>query len=404
MKRILIVFLINLSFLPTFSQKETEFSCDVRQVKSKMEIDGKQLFYALPKNSIRVEVEIKKTTQIEGPYSGFALKYLNISEGTIQMDDEFYTLVSAKFHRNSQVDSSAYFAINYEGFGAFPALQLNADGVILGCNVRESIQGYSTSVSAEWTAETESQNYKFFDLGIKSFLEEDEEKRQKTVQTDSTQIKIPIASSKLVPTPVENNAENAAEFIRKLRKRRLKLIYGDLGETFAVEGETMKKMVAELDAYEQKYLELFVGKTIENAYTYYFDFVPDDKSNSEQQILAWFSRSKGLELSKSETRKGDFQPLTLTSNVISTIPQPTILTIDQKQKSSVPVKYGLYYRIPGRIDALLQFGDKLITRQQIEIAQKGTVIPMPVDYLNNPNYSIEFHPETGTLKRIYSKN
>jgi hypothetical protein len=404
MNRIIVIFLICLNSLSAFSQKELEFSCDVKQVKSKMEIDGKQLFYALPKNSIQVEVEIKKTTQIEGPYSGFALKYLNISEGTIQMDDEFFTLVSAKFHRISQVDSSAFFAVNYEGYGGFPALQLNADGVILGCNVKEPIQGYATAVCAELQIETELENFLFLDLGIKSFLEETEETKYKTIQTDSTPIKIPIASSKLVPTSVEVNAESAAEFIRKLRKRRLKLIYGDSGETFAVEGESMKKMVEELDAYEQKYLELFIGKTIERSFTYYFSFVPDDKSDSEQQVLAWFSRSKGLELSKSETRKGDFQALTLTSNLISKIPEPKVQTIDQKQKSSVPVKFGLYYRIPGRIDAMLQYGDKTLTRQQIEIAQKGVIIPMPVDYLNSPNYSIEFYPETGALKRIYSKN
>jgi hypothetical protein len=252
--------------------------------------------------------------------------------------------------------------------------------------------------------ETELENFLFLDLGIKSFLEETEETNYKTIQTDSTPIKIPIASSKLVPTSVEVNAESAAEFIRKLRKRRLKLIYGDAGETFAVEGESMKKMVEELDAYEQKYLELFIGKTIERSFTYYFNFVPDDKSDSEQQILAWFSRSKGIELSKSDTRKGDFQALTLTSNLISKIPEPKVQTIDQKQKSSVPVKFGLYYRIPGRVDAILQYGDKTLTRQQIEIAQKGVIIPMPVDYLNSPNYSIEFYPETGALKRIYSKN
>ena len=60
------------------------------------------------------------------------------------------------------------------------------------------------------------------------------------------------------------DAEAAADFIRKLRKRRNKLIYGDGGETFAVEGESMKKMLDALDVYEQKYLELFIGKTIES--------------------------------------------------------------------------------------------------------------------------------------------
>lgn len=401
MKRLSLILFVLVQFSIGFAQREMELDCDVRPVTSKMIINGRQIFYALPKNVIRIEIEIKKTIQYEGPYSGFALKYLNISEGIVLVDNEFYSIESLNIHRISQPDSNRFFAVSNSNYMGFPALQLNTDGVIVGCNNLEQCEGYNTLTCPLKTPEIELEEFLFTDLGVSPFTMEKKETLYRTVQTDSTPVKVPYTQTKIVSTTMETNAREAASVIRKLRKRRMKLIMGIKDETFAVEGEAMKKMIEELEIYEQQYLELFIGKSIDKSQTYYFDFEPNEESEMEQQIVAWFSKNKGLVLGKPDARKNNYKPLILKAQVRGKLPTPQIQVMDQAQKSPVAIKYGLYYRIPGRIDLALQFENRTLIDQQLEIAQKGVVVPLPVFYLNNSDYSIEFHAETGGIKRIY---
>ena len=404
MKQLIILIFLFLQLIPCFSQKGTNASCEVRHVTSKLMIDGRQMFYALPKNIIEIKVVIKKTTQFEGPYSNYAQKYLNITEGVIQMDDEFYTIETVKFDRTSIPDSSRFYSLSYIGYDGLPLLQLNPDGILIGCNVNKTVQGYSTINSPILISEPQTEEFKFTDLGVKPFLVEKKETLYKTVQTDSTTLKVPYTKTKMVSTSDDFNADEIAALIRKIRKRRMKLVMGYKDETFAVDGKSMVKMVEELDELEQMYIELFMGKTIEKTHTYSFSYEPDEDSNAEQKIVGWFSPSKGLNVSKPNIRRSDYQPLVLKSQVIGKVPDSEIKVMNNTQKTPVAIKYGLYYRIPGRIDVSLHVFDKKLASQQWEIAQKGRVIPLPVDYLNDQKYSIEFYPETGALKRISFNN
>lgn len=401
MKQILLIIILLIQFITVFSQKEEGADCDVKKVTSKFIIDGRQMFYVLPKNTIRVEVEVKKTIQYEGPYSTFAPKYLNISEGIIQMDAESYSIISVQFSRTSKADSSQYYSITSNGYEDFPMLQLNADGVILGCNLTKPVPDYST-ISKPFTAtKSKMEDFNFADLGIKPFLVEKEITLYKTVETDSTPQRVSYVQSKIEPTTAEYNAEEAAAFIRKIRKRRMKLVMGLKEEVIEVEGKSMRAMIEELNKYERLYLELFLGKTVEKTDKYYFEFEPNSKSGNEQQNLGWFSQSRGISSVKPDAKRKDFKPLEIKSQTISEMPKSQIQTMDKSGKTPVPIKYGLYYRIPGRIDMSLHYSNKIIARQKWEIAQKGKVLPLPVDYLNNHKYSIEFYPETGALKGIF---
>ncbi len=401
MKRFAFVFFISIQFLTGFSQKEQEITCEVRQVTSKLMINGRQMFYALPKNVIKIDITIKKTSQFVGPYYKYAQKYLNVNEGVIQMDGEFFIIESAKFIRLSMPDSSKYYSLNCIGHNELPLLQLNRDGVLIGCNVNKAIKGYSTEKQPFYWPEPKTEEFQFVDLGVKPFLVEKKEKMFKTVQTDSVPVRVPYTKTVLHPTSNDFNAAEASAFIRKIRKRRMKLVMGYKDETFAVDGQSMQKMVEELDNYEKMYLELFMGKTIEKLYTYSFYYEPEEDSDAEQKIVGWFSPSRGLNTTKPTARRSDFQPLVIKSNTVGKVPNAEIEVMDNSQKNPSSIKYGLYYRIPGRINMCLYLIDRKLACMQCEIAQKGRVVPLPVDYLMNQKYSIEFYPETGALKSIY---
>lgn len=391
-----VVFVVNV-----YAQKEGLLDCDVRQVSNKLSVNGNQLFYALPRNTLRIQLEVTCETLFKGPYSQYASKYLGISDGVIHNDDELFKISSVKVDRLSQPDSMHYYSVTVGGFSGFPMLQLNSDGVILGCNLPYQVEGNGFKPSSQFQSEFESDEYVFTDLGVKPFVYEKTETLYKMVETDSVPARIAYEHKKIEQTSEEMNAEEAAAFIIKLRKRRLKLIAGIKDEVIDVNGNAIDAMIEELKRIEDKYLELFIGKTSEKKYTYYFDFDPDAGTSAEQQIVGWFSNKKGLIVGKREFRKADYKPLVIHANVKGKIPETQIQVMDQNQKTPTPIKYGLYYRIPGRIDVMLKYNNQILTQQEWEIAQKGQVLPLPVTYLNDQSYAVEFYPEVGSVKRIF---
>jgi hypothetical protein len=73
-------------------------------------------------------------------------------------------------------------------------------------------------------------------------------------------------------------------------------------------------------------------------------------------------------------------------------------------KSPVAIRHGLFYRIPAWVNLSLSFTDKVLLSQKMLIAQRGTVAPLPADYLNQGIYEIEFYPDLGSIKRIQKKS
>jgi hypothetical protein len=386
------------------AQKETNLLCNVRPVTSNVMVDGFQLIYSLPKNYIEVSLSVNHFVQIPGPYAKYAEKFLNITEGVILTDAAYYEIQEANFRRFSRPDSLKQYVISYQGFGTFPALQLTTDGLIKACNVSHDVVWEQTAEAYQIPLVQEPEAPFFTDLGVIPFVEEKSETLYKMVPTDSTPRRVPYDHTKVVPTTEEYNAKEAADFIRKLRKRRLKLVIGLKDETFPVEGEAMKAMLAELQSLEQKYLELFVGKTVQQTLNYKFNFEPEADVQAEQQIVGWFSLTNGFSAVKPDLRKNDFKPLIMHANRLGKAPEVNIQQMDNSGKSPVVIKHGLYYSIPAWVNLSLNFTDKVLLSQKMLIAQRGAVAPLPADYLNQGNYEIEFYPDLGSIKRMHKRS
>lgn len=385
------------------AQKETNLSCSVRPVTSNVTIDGYQLIYSLPKNYIEVSLHVNRLVQIPGPYAKYAEKFLNITEGVIVTDATYYEIQEANFRRLSRPDSLMHYVLTYEGFGALPALQLTTDGLIKACNVSHEVVWEQAAEAYQIPIVQEPEAPFFTDLGVIPFIEEKTETLYKMVPTDSTPRRVPYDNTKVIPTSEEHNAKEASDFIRKLRKRRLKLLIGLKDETFPVEGEAMKIMVTELENLEKKYLELFVGKTVQQTLIYRFNFEPEADVQAEQQIVGWFSLTNGFSATKPDLRKNDFKPLIMQANRLGIVPEVNIQQMNNSGKSPVAIKHGLYYRIPTWVNISLSFTDKVLLSQKMLIAQRGAVATLPADYLNQGNIEVEFYPDLGSIKRIQKK-
>jgi hypothetical protein len=400
MRKFSILLLVLMITSCLFGQKDVGSSIDVKQVSGNISLDGHQLFYSLPMNKILVKISITKTVLAKGPYAEFALRHLNITSGIIDADAMEYRIDSVSLERISQADSSKRYAVHFTGFENLPELQLNSDGCIIACNCPRELAGYSFSSKIVTQVEQEKEASPFYDLGTKSFLEEKEKELSQAIQNDSNHVRTPYEEEKFIPKTPDEIAENAAAFIRKIRKRRLKLIVSMYQESNAVDGNAMRIMVDELEKLEKSYVELFVGKTESISYTLSYIYSPNENTDADLQTLCWFSKSMGLVNQKSDVRRNDFKPLTIRVQTSGINPKVTLPAADVSSKNSNAARYGLFYRIPATTEVIVECPENMHVNKQMQIAQKGFVVPLPVEYFINRKYSIEFDGQTGALRRI----
>lgn len=384
-----------------FSQKNNAGKYGVYPIRSDFRVYGNQLFYALPKNKIKVSIRIKKTKIIQGPYAPYALKYLNISEGIASSDATYYAIQDVSIDRYSIADSSKFYVINTEEEN-MPLISLRADGVIVSYNLKNQEDNNELPEQTFLKSNTITQNFSFTDLGVKPFLIKEKETSFRTITTDTGLVKIPVDKTIEQSTSEEKNAEEAAALIRKVRKRRSKLLFGMLDKVVPSDGDALQIRIDELNRLEQAYIELFAGKKIVSEQVYSFDFEPSDEEDKEQTVLCWFSPQQGVNYAKPALKQSSYEPIFLKLSTQNQLPKAQINTIDASSKNS-EITYGLYYRIPTQVDCILAFENKILIKKTMQIAQKGPILALPKSYIVKNKFSIAYYPETGAIKFVKEK-
>ncbi|MCQ2375078.1 MAG: DUF4831 family protein [Salinivirgaceae bacterium] len=374
------------------AQKDAESFIQVNSIKgNSFSSNGRQIVYSLPQNYFSITFNVKKVVKVAGPYANWAEKYLNITSDVITSNETNYAIEDVKINRFSVPDSSNRYAISYSNQDLAPAITLASNGMIATCNAHADITVNEPDIITVNQLENNNIEARFFDLGVKSFM--CEEGGDEENEADSLENKKPTT---IIPKTDEQNAEDAASFIRKLRKRRLKLAVGMSGEVNSYDGLAMQTMLAEIDKLEKSYIELFVGRVIESHYTETFTIAPTSSTEVEQRHIVWFSPSQGFTVN---ARKSDAVDIQLKITTLSSKTDVERQTTDASSKSSSAIRYGLYYREPAIAVLSIDCPNVLRFRTQTTIAQKGSVLSLPADYFNH-KYSIVFDTETGALKSI----
>ncbi|MBR4996169.1 MAG: DUF4831 family protein [Alistipes sp.] len=136
-----------------------------------------------------------------------------------------------------------------------------------------------------------------------------------------------VNSSSMSP---ENAAAQAAQAIFTIRKNRMDLISGEAGEN--VFGAGLKDALAELDAKEQAYLELFLGKKVVKTFTK--RFIIPVVAGQESYSVARFS-NKGIVENGEAT--GNEVKLILTPSA-ATPKFSSISEVDARDKTAIAVR------------------------------------------------------------------
>ncbi len=321
-------------------------------------------YYALPLSKFAVTVTLKQEIYIPGPYFMYAKKYLGISD-VITHSYEYWSITDINITHYSEADPDYLYNVTGNTSSLFnkkieELCQSNL--ILLPANFA------TEKIFSNTTGTINREDTIFTDLSIKRNFEIKKGASVSEVLPDSSYIN--PASSKTELKTIEQKAEEAANFIIKIRKRRFKLIAGQYD--FMPDGEALGKAVEELNRTEKAYLSLFAGKTIISTWIRTFHFIPKDNMQNKKDILFRFNENSGI---LSENTPGG-KPFIVEAEDMN-------ITKGLEQNNNNPefIHNKIYYRVPDQAILRCYLGEQMIKEAKYPVFQFGTIVSvqLPVE-------------------------
>ena len=328
------------------------------------------VIYTLPRTGIRIQAEVSQEKFFHGPYYEYAAKYLGV-KGAASSDGEAWKITDLKMETFGAPDPAEV----HKAMGAVASmLSLSDEGVLMGINSPVKSEE-SKSYTTDFTPAVELPHDIWAEMSMHSFLEGKDSLKRSGDKVKS----------------FEEKAAEAAQDIIKLRKRKA-LLLASKYDKLPPDGQAYQVMVDELNKIIGNYESLFLGKTFKANHKYVFEVVPDARAN--KPLVAFrFSSASGVLPESNVSGKPIMLELEPNADLIKNGDQKATPSAGEMSTN------GLVYRMPGTVVARLLNGSDVLAQSRLAMAQFGVVVPLP-DGLINGEYTIEFHPATGAIKRI----
>lgn len=317
--------------------------------------------YALPRTVISVDIEYVKIVGKRGPFYNLRFKYLGIKEG-LEEDFTSWSLNNIQISSFQEIDPEEYYVVSGNVYSNF--LFLSKRGMVL---TTES--GMFGAGIDKLDPFVEDEVF-FADLSVKRKVEVFTDTASKMVFVDTGFVRVPYLDMKSRFKTLDEKAEEAANFIIKIRKRRFKLLSGQY-DVFP-EGIALEYAVKELTKLENEYLALFVGKTVRYKYSRSFEVIPE--SGPEEQTYPFFSFSHTDGLMPEGIPNG--KQVTLNINSLGT----TRLLKQYAFKSDTLSSGGLIYRVPEVTRVEVLEGERVLCSEKLLIYQLGKLLRLPENF------------------------
>ncbi|WP_320168376.1 DUF4831 family protein [Mangrovibacterium marinum] len=341
-----------------------------RSDKNAMPVLTDGLAYSLPRTGLRIHVQAEREKFFAGPYAQFAEAMLGLKNAPTT-DHEKWLITGVRIETFGEADpNQIYKTAGLNG----SLINLTDDGVLAAINTAVETRTVAPAV-ATFADDSSIPAYPFPDLSLNPFFE----------KPDSASANVLIAKS------LQQKAQEAAHTITKLRKRRFKALANAYDEQLP-DGKAYAVMVKELDQLEDDYVALFIGKSYKNSFEYSFDYIPGDNSVSGDVVFR-FSETKGV-LPKTDLSGKPVQ--------IELKKLDELASAQAKQKGATAGVSHIFYRMPGKAELRLMNGVNLLAMARLDIAQFGTVLPVP-DELLDGNHTVVFHSTSGAIKNVGAK-
>ena len=315
--------------------------------------------YALPKTTIKINAEATREVFTAGPYAKFSLKYLGFETAT--EDKVSYALKSLEIAYFVEADAAKTFTVVLkDSKSATNFLAMTSTGMV-------AMFENNSNAAIPWRFATEARQQQFANRGHESSLAKETATFYQTVKTDKGFERVPVQQSQVVEKNVERRAEEVANAIFTLRKRRMEMITGDGGD--GLSGDAMRAALEELNRMEQEYLSLFVGKSTFDTQSAGFEVIPDAWQAKQLYIAFRFSESQGLMMRDNIAGRPVVLELMESGNN-----KPSATNAGDLDKGR-----RISYRIPEVMTARLSDGQNVLLEMRIPVYQFGTVMTFPID-------------------------
>ncbi|MCF0163874.1 MAG: DUF4831 family protein [Bacteroidales bacterium] len=317
------------------------------------------VIYSLPSTTVSLTVEAEKESFIAGPYAKYAAKYMGADA---RMEDAVtYTLKSITMVPYIEADQSTRIAINLGGrnIPAANFLQMCSQGLIV------LSDGY-TGKSEAWRFPSIAGNDHFAGKDVEGNLTSATTTLYKTVNTGEGFKKVSVSQSQVVEKSLEKKAQETADAIFNLRRKRVEIITGDTDATFS--GEALSAAIAEISRLEQEYLSLFYGISEYSTQKMNFDVTPKADNSRQMYVAFRISDTEGL------------LPATAVSGrpILLELAVDAMPAVDTKGVSSS--KGGeVQYRVPATATAKVVDAGVVMLQTRIPVYQLGKTLTFPLN-------------------------
>jgi hypothetical protein len=324
-----------------------------------------KFLYSLPQTVLDVTVEAEETEIIPGPYRQYAAKYLGIQDAPSKVEYS-WTLKSVKVAMHMETDPDFIFAAqgSFQP-DVFPGLmKLITDSMILDLS-----RNPNTFVTYNNVPEKTPEPY-FTDLSIKRNFEAEKKVEVSMVMPDSSSVSRPANKKTLREKTLEQKAEEAANFLIKLKKRRFKMVSGLNDST--PQGEGVASALQELARVEEAYLSLFIGKRTVFHTRRNYHFTPATGKKTDRVVLFRFSEGDGFLDANESTGKPVLFDMTGTNKTKSLEQSASFAHLEDNMIS---------YRIPDLVNVRLIYGEAVLSESLIPVFQSGALVRMELQPL-----------------------
>ncbi len=351
------------------------------------------LIYALPSTKLTIKIEIIEIQKQKGPFYEFLNLYFD-SEAGIKNNELSYQISDISIETSPIADTENIYTVIPSGKTAAGMLNITPEGFLAGINLND-YQAEKVQIEHKILSEkiSESNNLNYGDFSLNSITETRYDTLYKEVMIDSVMVKVPVITKKDVIKSNAKRAKETADILFMLRDDRNALLKGENDGTNFPDGEALKIMISELNNLEKQYMSLFTGRITKIPKSYTFEIIPQ-KDSTKNRIFR-FSEETGI----SDPQNG--LPVILILKSENLYNQPNSInrqSVIIESKSDKAYK-GLIYRIPVKTNCEIFLQSELLYKKPVLISQNGVLNLIPKSIFKE-NTSVEFYPETGSLKRI----
>ena len=337
--------------LAALSCMSLSLSAQVKAYQSATIPSGNSVAYSLPRTVLKVTVVAEKESIRRGPYARFAQKYLGVMAPTV--DKDLYTVVGGSIGYADEADPAAVYVLDNPDKSAGRIYTVTPEGL-----VAAPMEGAPMPDKAPMPPVAGPMKPgKPGGVEVLSY-----------VTSDTSFVNVQVDKRSVIDQSPESMAQQAANTIFTLRKRRMELVTGEFGEN--VFGEGLAAALREIDRLEQEYTALFLGKQFKQRIVKTYDVIPEMGKNTA--VVCRFTETGGL------LPAGD---LSGTPIGVDMIPENKLENSPWTRRTSKDSRGMVFYRIADMVNCRLMDGQKELTQRRIPIYQFGLTVEMPATSL-----------------------